>query len=72
LLLFFIVRLGVSRAAVSGTGSDPPMAGALLLAMQSTVTQDANQGYWGRERGNIRFAQIAIRFVQRVLSECCG
>jgi hypothetical protein len=44
------------------------MAAALLRAMHSTVTQDANQGYGDRDSGNIRFAQIAIRFVQRVNS----
>jgi hypothetical protein len=41
------------------------MAAALLRAMHRTVTQDANEGYWERHNGNIRFAQIAIRFVQK-------
>jgi len=49
---------------VSGAGNGPPMAAELLPAMQCTVTQDANQGYGEREGANIRFAQIAIRFVQ--------
>jgi len=53
---------------VSGAGNGSPMAAALLPSMQSTVTQDANQGYGEREGANIRFAQIAIRFVQRVIS----
>jgi hypothetical protein len=42
---FLLFVWAFQRAAVSGAGNGSPMAAALLPAMQSTVTQDANQGY---------------------------
>jgi hypothetical protein len=62
---FLLFVWAFQRSAAGGPGNTPPMAAALLRAMHSTVTQDANGGYWDRQNGNIRFAQIAIRFVQR-------
>jgi hypothetical protein len=61
---FLLLVWAFQRAAVGGAGNGLPMAAALLRAMHSTVTQDANEGYGDGGSGNIRFVQIAIRFVQ--------
>jgi hypothetical protein len=62
---FLLFVQAYQRDAAGGTRNAPPMAAALLRAMHRTVTQDANEGYWDWQNGNIRFAQIAIRFVQK-------